>query len=242
MASSASIDISVVIICFNAVRTVGAAIESALSQRCAANYEIVVVDDASSDGSADLIQKYAEAHRAVTCIQSPENRGHVEAARTGINASRGSFFVRLDADDVFLPGLLAALWEKHMLTRADIIMANHIRFFHDTKKRETVIIRDRVPDFIMCGNLISKQAYDETGGLRKLLFEEYDLFMRLKDRKYSWAFADCALYEYTQHRKSICRQQNYWSNGLKELLTLWTRGELLNSGFEDMLKSLDNAN
>jgi glycosyltransferase involved in cell wall biosynthesis len=61
--------------------------------------EIIVVDDASSDGTPELVQRYP----AVRYLRHPTNRGGAAARNTGIEASRGSFVAFLDDDDVWLP-------------------------------------------------------------------------------------------------------------------------------------------
>jgi len=96
--------ISVVITCFNYARYVGQAIESALGQGYDAA-EIVVINDGSTDGSLDVIMRYA-AHLRV--IDQP-NQGWVHAYNRGFAESRGDVVIFLDADDVLDPGSLSAI-------------------------------------------------------------------------------------------------------------------------------------
>lgn len=93
-------NVSVIIPCYNGKRYVAEAIESALSQGHAP-HEVVVVDDGSTDDSADVIRRYEQ----VTYVRQ-ENQGISGARNTGVTNSSGRFLVFLDADDRLLPGAL----------------------------------------------------------------------------------------------------------------------------------------
>lgn len=90
--------ISIVITVYNYEQYVGQAIESALAQSHPA-HEIVVVDDGSTDNSAEIIARYGERIRAVY----QKNRGNIAAFETGFREARGDVLLFLDADDVLLP-------------------------------------------------------------------------------------------------------------------------------------------
>src|SRR5690348_11388842 len=89
--------VSVVIPCFNQRAYVGDAIESVLGQTYD-NIEVVVVDDGSDDGSAEVIR----SHRDIRYVRQ-KNAGLARARNTGLGASTGAFVVFLDADDWLLP-------------------------------------------------------------------------------------------------------------------------------------------
>jgi glycosyltransferase involved in cell wall biosynthesis len=95
--------VSVVIPCFNASRYIATAIRSVLAQRWD-ELEIIVVDDGSTDGSADLV---AANFPEVRLIRQA-NQGVATARNVGMAAARGAWIAFLDADDIWLPGKLAA--------------------------------------------------------------------------------------------------------------------------------------
>lgn len=92
--------VSVIIPVHNGEDYLGEAIESALAQTYGP-IEIIVVDDGSTDGSADV----ARSHKEVQYIYQP-NRGAAAARNTALEASRGEFVAFLDADDLWLPDKL----------------------------------------------------------------------------------------------------------------------------------------
>lgn len=99
--------VSVIVPCFNKADLVRETIDSVLAQE-GLQVEVIVVDDASTDGSWDRIAAYGDRVRTV---RLPENRGACHARNQGASVARGDFLMFLDADDLLMPGTLAALVE-----------------------------------------------------------------------------------------------------------------------------------
>jgi glycosyltransferase involved in cell wall biosynthesis len=94
--------VSVIIPCYNQAHFLAEAIESVLAQTYA-QFEIVVVDDGSTDNTSAVAARYP----GVRCIWQ-DNQGLAEARNTGIKKSNGNYLVFLDADDRLLPEALGA--------------------------------------------------------------------------------------------------------------------------------------
>jgi glycosyltransferase involved in cell wall biosynthesis len=90
--------VSVVIPAFNCGRYVEDAVESVLDQTYR-RFEIIVVDDGSTDDTAGRLEKYRDAVRVVT----QENRGSSRARNVGLGLARGEYVAFLDADDRWRP-------------------------------------------------------------------------------------------------------------------------------------------
>jgi glycosyltransferase involved in cell wall biosynthesis len=97
--------ISVVIPAYNQAAYLGAAIRSVLGQT-RQDFEIIVVDDGSTDGTSEVAASFADAR--VRCIRQ-DNRGLPAARNTGIRAATGACVSLLDSDDLFLPRKLELL-------------------------------------------------------------------------------------------------------------------------------------
>ncbi|MDL9997951.1 glycosyltransferase [Variovorax sp. J22P240] len=120
---------SVAIICFNYGRFLGECLDSCLAQTVCAD-EIVVVNDGSTDDSADVLGDYASRFPTIRAIHQP-NSGICAATNTALAACSGDVVVLLDADDVMAPQriemVLAALrrpldghhpgWVHHLMMR-----------------------------------------------------------------------------------------------------------------------------
>ena len=94
-------NISVIIPTFNRRQTLDRAIDSILSQTYQP-YEIIVVDDGSTDGTADWLS----ANYSSLQIIQQSNKGVSSARNTGINSARGDWIALLDSDDEWLPDKL----------------------------------------------------------------------------------------------------------------------------------------
>lgn len=97
--------ISVVIPCYNAERWIGATLRSVLAQDWP-KLEIIVVDDGSSDRSAELVRTQFPD---ITLLQQ-KNSGVAAARNLGIANAKGDWIAFVDADDIWLPGKLHAQW------------------------------------------------------------------------------------------------------------------------------------
>lgn len=101
--------ISVVIPCHNYDQYVGTAIESVLSQESRYSFEVVVVDDASTDTSRAVIQAALAERPCGRLLENNVNQGVAKTRNLGLLAARGKFVLCLDADDQLLPGALQTL-------------------------------------------------------------------------------------------------------------------------------------
>ena len=119
--------VSVVIPAFNAARYLPESLESVYAQTYD-DIEIIVVDDGSTDGTQDVLDK----HPAVRVV-SKENGGLSSALNAGIDAMSGEWFKKLDADDILYPNCIE-----------DLLRAN-ARFDPSEKTIPTMAIRIKYP-------------------------------------------------------------------------------------------------
>ena len=93
---------SVIITCHNQRKFIADAVQSAISQIYESR-EVIVVDDASSDGSDSVLKSYGEMIRLISLER---NQGASEARNAGTAAARGNYLVYLDGDDLLKPWAL----------------------------------------------------------------------------------------------------------------------------------------
>ena len=99
--------VSVVIAAHDCDATIGLSIRSALREPETA--EVVVVDDASSDGTRAVVLRLADGDERVRVVPLDRNVGPGGARNRGIDAATGTFVAILDSDDAFVPGRLSVL-------------------------------------------------------------------------------------------------------------------------------------
>ena len=100
LAPSARPAISIVMPAYNRAACINLAIDSVLAQTFT-DFELVVIDDCSTDGTADMVE--ARADSRVRCVRQPSNTGPSAARNRGVHAARAPLIAFLDSDDRFLP-------------------------------------------------------------------------------------------------------------------------------------------
>jgi glycosyltransferase involved in cell wall biosynthesis len=180
---------SVIIPAYNAERYIAKAIESCLSQSYAPR-EIIVVDDGSTDGTAEIAESFPSPVRV---IRLSENMGASVARNRGVQASTGDWLAFLDADDWFLPQKLelqrrcALENEQVVLIYAGFRVMNLDGSEYDGKlllPRE-LFPRLRYRCVIHLDSVaLRREAFDAVGGFNPALrvTEDWDLWLRLADR------------------------------------------------------------
>ena len=117
-------DVSIIIAAFNAQKTLGTAIESALNQTDC-NLEVIVVDDCSTDDTALIAKRYATLDSRVSVLKTDYNLGCSEARNLAISAARGTWLAVLDADDFFAPDRIATLLETAKKETVEIVVDSY---------------------------------------------------------------------------------------------------------------------
>ena len=103
--------LSVVIPVYNVERWLGACFESVLDPACR-DYEIVAVNDGSTDGSGIAAAAYAARYPAIIRVITTPNGGLGHARNTGLEAARGDYLLVLDSDDRLAPGALREILDS----------------------------------------------------------------------------------------------------------------------------------
>lgn len=98
--------VSVVIACYNAARTLEATLASVAGQSFG-DFEVIIVDDGSKDGSQALAREWADADSRFRLLLSARNQGPSLARKSGVEQSRAGIIAFLDADDIWSPEHLA---------------------------------------------------------------------------------------------------------------------------------------
>lgn len=123
---------SVLIPVYNVEKYISSCIESVLTQSYQ-DYEIILVDDGSTDGSGSICLEYRDRNPDLIQVYRQENRGLLIARRTTIDKARGDYCICLDADDMLHPKALETINKVICQTGVDIVMyqASHKEDYTD---------------------------------------------------------------------------------------------------------------
>ena len=93
--------LSVIMPCYNVADTLDRAVQSIFMQQVDFPYEIIMVDDASTDDTAKMLDAYEKKYPQVRVIRHEENQGNAIAFYNGLSAAQGDYFCVLDGDDYY---------------------------------------------------------------------------------------------------------------------------------------------
>ena len=102
--------VSFVIPCYNYARFLRDCLDSIFAQQEAPGFEIIAVDDASTDETQQVLRSYQDPRLKV--LTHTVNQGHAVTLKDGLQAARGAFLARIDPDDRYKPYFLAATLRK----------------------------------------------------------------------------------------------------------------------------------
>jgi len=158
--------VSVIIPVHNCDRYLAEAIESVLVQTYRP-IEIIVVDDGSTDGSADIAKRFASSVRY--CFQPHSGAG--TARNLGIELAQGSFFAFLDADDLWVNDKLTRQMTAMKSDRELDIIFGQIQQFHSPELDESVKNKLHCPPELMPGYHAGTMLIKQDAFFRVGLFE-----------------------------------------------------------------------
>lgn len=192
--------VSVILPVFNGEQFLAQALSSVLEQEHRP-LEIVVVDDGSEDGSAELARRFPE-----TRVVSQKNAGPAAARNRGIREARGELIAFIDADDVWVPGRLA--WQLETLkARPDVEMVMGAVGLQLPNQEQPE--PDSYPIFHFGALLCRRTLFDRVGCLDEALRfgEDLDWIMRVREQAVPMAVDKRVAMLYRPHPGSMTRDQ-----------------------------------
>lgn len=115
------IKVSIVIPCFNEVKTIGSILEKVLDVQLSLDKEIIIVDDFSTDGTREYLKAIEGHNNLIKIIYHTENRGKGAALRAGFKLASGNIILIQDADLEYDPADYNKLLDPIIEGRADVV-------------------------------------------------------------------------------------------------------------------------
>jgi len=195
--------ISVIVTNFNYGRYLFECVESIRNQKFK-DFELIIVDDASTDGSSALV-----GHLADKAVTFKKNQGTHIASNTGVQIASGTHCVFVNADDKLDPEFLSASLStlendpSLSLTYTDFWhfgQSQGKKFDHGVVFPEWDLERLKQYNFILCSALFKKEAFGQVGGFQvDYGMEDYDLWLRMALKGHKGKRTPGYLYHYRAH-------------------------------------------
>lgn len=227
--------VSVVIPAYNAARFVGEAIDSVLQQSFP-NFEVIVVDDGSTDDTPSVLASYGNRVR----VLRQENQGLSAARNAGIALARGKYVAFLDADDVWLGRKLelqvealadnpqAALIHTGAV-KWDVGSGAESPFANDANLYQGLCFNALIDHCSICVSsvMVRRNALKEKGAfnpdIRRPTTQDYDLWLRLAIES-EFAYVDAPLVKYRVHESNASSgKEIMWEDSIFVLESLLHR-------------------
>lgn len=170
---------------FNSRKFLEETIQSVLSQE-GADFEYIIVDGGSTDGTVDIIKRHAEKDNRIHWLSEPDE-GIADAFNKGIDLARGDIVGIINSDDTYLPGTLAAVAEAYRTyPECDVFHGDMLRLQGDTVLflLKPSDVRSNIWHEMPLNHpatFVSARAYRNVGGFdaKIQVAMDYDLMLRL---------------------------------------------------------------
>ena len=245
------IDLSVVIPVYNYADMLDKNIKSILNQKTKYKYEVIFVDDGSTDGATDILKKYQDNPKVKLIFQ--KNAGIGAARNTGINNADGKYLMFIDCDDEVHDNIVELFLTKAYSNDYDIVMAAH-----NLSKERNGQIYQVIPNVYPQANLIGYKNNDAImnyAGLpwgkvykRELWnsvrffpgywYEDSIIQFLLFTQCKSFSYVPEVIYEYKWYEKNFSHTQGNAAN-IKTIDSYWLLVEIIEQ-YEKLGLPIDN--
>ena len=194
--------ISVLVANYNYGNYLGRCIRSILEQTLENDYyEVIVVDDGSTDESVELLKLFGDS---ISLVALPKNVGLASAINHGLRIAKGRYIVRVDSDDYVHPEFLRSL-QLYMELKADLFDAVAADYYKVDEIGNKLALYNASLDPIACGILFKFEALGRIGfykeGLR--FGEDQELREKFINAGMRIGHLPLPLYRYTKHGDSL---------------------------------------
>jgi len=179
--------VSVIIPTYNRAELLPRAIKSVLEQTYQ-DFEIIVVDDGSTDNTEEVIKEFQEQDKRIKYIKHDKNKGGSAARNTGIKAARGEYIAFQDSDDEWLPEKLEKQMKvfKNALPEVGVVYTGFLRIKNGKENyipSSWVIKKEgNIHDELLRGNFVTTQSII----IRKECFKKAGMFDEKLPRLQDW--------------------------------------------------------
>lgn len=221
--------ISIIIPVFNTEAYLEKCLDSVINQTYQ-DYEIIIVDDGSTDTSPEIIAKYAQNYKDKIFVYRKKNEGVSIARNYGIEKSRGRFITFVDSDDYIDKNMLKEMIEKASENDFDMVICN-LLYIYPNKEiigRSGISsdlldknqIRENMINILpaMCGKLIKRDLYKNVNFKPNIWFEDVESYFRMYPNLNKIGIVNSNLYFYPQRSSSITYTYN---EKLYDIVNIW---------------------
>jgi teichuronic acid biosynthesis glycosyltransferase TuaG len=214
--------VSTIMPAYNAASTLDEAIESLRAQEMQ-DWELIVVDDCSSDQTPAVLGRWAVNDRRIRVQRHEKNSRTATARNTGLDLARGKFVHFLDADDVLLPGAFASMVGHAETQRCDALSGGYV-LANGRGEALTEVRYDGPPvglddmlerAFMWTGALLFRREVFASArfDVQAKHYEDAQMWLALAERGLSWQQLPSNVAQYRVHAGSLSKRADilWWA-------------------------------
>lgn len=207
------VKVSLVMTVFNGEKFIKQAVDSVLAQSYG-DFEIIVVDDLSTDGTIEILSSYKVDNLKV--IKNEQNLGTYKSANIGIAAASGEYIARLDADDVCLPGRFVTQVDFLDRNPHHVLVGSHAETIDEDGNKIGMLAHQQLSfdevlthiffhnTFVHSSIMFRKSFFDKFGGYRELAkAQDYEYYLRMISHDFKLENLGFTLVKYRIHTQSM---------------------------------------
>ena len=218
--------VSVIVPVYNVEKYLRKCLDSLVNQTMT-DYEVIVVNDGSTDTSESIINEYIGKYPVIKAFKK-ENGGMSSARNTGLKYATGKYIAFVDSDDYVGPSFLEKMYTKAIENNSDVVICDY-NALNEKETRYMKCHMNMSPDMkieyllsppMVWSKLIKKDILDKVSFKEGIYYEDLDICIRMSSLVNSVSFVDEALYNYyVQHSGSIMTQKVF-NNHLLDIFTV----------------------
>ena len=136
------IKISVIVPVYNMSKYLNKCLDSLVNQTFK-DYEIIIINDGSTDNSLDIIKEYKNRYPDLIIYYDNQNQGISKTRNQGIEVSKGEYIMFIDSDDYVDTTILEKAYKKAINDNLDMVVFD----YYDVYEKTNQIIEHKLPDF-----------------------------------------------------------------------------------------------
>jgi glycosyltransferase involved in cell wall biosynthesis len=199
-------EVSIIITNYNYGKFLPRCMRSCLDQN-GIEHEVIVVDDCSTDESCEAMEPFLQDPR-VLFIRNEENVGVAEASNIGLRAARGSFVIRVDADD-YVSANMSLFLREYLMYNKDVFCVSCDYLMVDTYGNP-MERKYAAEENISCGIMYRRELLLQMGGYNaKMRHREEEELRKRLGALYKIEHLKIPMYRYRMHNHNKTKEPEY---------------------------------
>ena len=223
-------DLSIIVPIFNAQSFIRECLDSILQQITRFSFEVIIVDDGSTDDTLRIVKEKYSDERIVIFEQS--NKGQSAARNNGLDHSKGKYLMVVDADDILLPNAIESLMNAAVSTNSDIAEGCVVRFYdsitdemiNDSIGKNRIESNKNNPRFVLTtygysvAKVYKRELWTTLRYPEGYIFEDVISKFILRRKANQVAFIEDVVYGYRMNNPN---STSHGTNKMKKLDSIW---------------------